>query len=226
MRPMPPGPVPPQAAPPGRARGALLDRYAVLAGTAAPRRRWIVTLAKRVLPALALGLLVLVALYPEISGVADGSRISYRRLDIAPEGGQLLEARYQGLDETGRPFTLTASKVRQVGPERTDLEQPKADITLESGSWLMIQARAGSYAQRLRRLDLAGEVTLYRDDGTTLETEAVVIDMNAAAAAGDSMVHAEGPFGVLDAQGFTLVDRGAVIHFNGPARIVLNGGMP
>jgi hypothetical protein len=28
---------------------------------------------------------------------------------------------------------------------------------------------------------------------------------------------------VLDAQGFTVLDRGAVVQFTGPARLVLNG---
>ena len=36
-------------------------------------------------------------------------------------------------------------------------------------------------------------------------------------------VHAEGPFGVLDAQGFTVMDKGAAIDFPGPAHLVLNG---
>jgi lipopolysaccharide export system protein LptC len=87
----------------------------------------------------------------------------------------------------------------------------------------MIQARRGVYEQKASRLDLSGEVTLYRDDGTVLTTESATIDMRANAAAGHEMVHAEGPFGVLDAQGFTVLDRGAVVQFTGPARLVLNG---
>ncbi len=79
------------------------------------------------------------------------------------------------------------------------------------------------FEQKANRLDLSGDVTLYRDDGTVLTTEAASLDMRANAAAGNEMVHAEGPFGVLDAQGFTVLDRGSVIQFTGPARIVLNG---
>jgi hypothetical protein len=37
------------------------------------------------------------------------------------------------------------------------------------------------------------------------------------------MTHAEGPFGTLDAQGFTATDGGTVIHFAGPGRLLLNG---
>ncbi len=36
------------------------------------------------------------------------------------------------------------------------------------------------------------------------------------------MVHAEGPFGTLDAQGFTLTDKGSAIQFFGPGHLVLN----
>jgi lipopolysaccharide export system protein LptC len=188
-----------------------------------PRRRWMVGLAKRVLPLVALALLSLLALYPELYGSGDRNRISYRRVAIAPEGGQLTDALYQGVDDQGRPFTVTATKVRQMGADRTDLDSPKADMQLPSGTWLMLEAHRGIYEQKANRLDLSGDVTLYRDDGTMLQTEAATIDMKSSSAAGHEMVHAEGPFGTLDAQGFSVLDRGAVIQFTGPARLVLNG---
>ncbi len=228
VTPLPSGPRPPQRDPalPGTARPAMprsLGDTRRPARLANPRRRWLVGLAKRTLPLFALALLLLVAFWPEIQGNGDGSRISYRRIDITPEGGQLTEAHYQGVDTAGRPYTVTATRVRQIGPERTDLEAPKADMQMQSGEWLMVQAKHGIYEQKANRLDLAGEVTLYRDDGTVLVTESASLDMRANAAAGHEMVHAEGPFGVLDAQGFTVLDRGAVVQFTGPARLVLNG---
>jgi len=188
-----------------------------------PHRRWPVGLAKRVLPLFGLGLLLVVAFWPELNGSADRARITYRTIDVTAEGGQLVEAHYQGVDTEGRPYTVTASRVRQVGPERTDLESPKADMQTQSGEWLMVQAERGVFEQKTNRLDLSGDVTLYRDDGTVLQTASASLDLRASAAAGSEMVHAEGPFGVLDAQGFAVLDRGAVIQFTGPARIVLNG---
>lgn len=188
-----------------------------------PRRRWLVSLAKRLMPLIALGLLLLVAFYPELNGGADHSRFSYRRIEVTPEGGQLTEAHYQGVDTAGRPYTVTASRVVQKGPERIELDTPKADMQMQAGDWMMVQARRGTYEQKANRLDLSGDVTLYRDDGTVLETETATLDLRANAAAGNAMVHAEGPFGVLDAQGFTVLDRGAVVRFTGPARLVLSG---
>ena len=223
VTPLPSGPRPPPRAPARPAVSRSLGESRRPVRLASPQRRWLVGLAKRTLPLFALALLLLVAFWPEIQGNGDRNRISYRRIDITPEGGQLTEAHYQGVDTAGRPYTVTATRVRQLGPERTDLEAPKADMQMQSGEWLMVQARRGIYEQKANRLDLAGEVTLYRDDGTTLVTESASLDMRANTAAGHEMVHAEGPFGVLDAQGFAVLDRGAVVQFTGPARLVLNG---
>jgi lipopolysaccharide export system protein LptC len=49
------------------------------------------------------------------------------------------------------------------------------------------------------------------------------MNLKQGAAASNDYTHAEGPFGTLDAQGFMLVDKGNVIQFFGPARLVLNG---
>ena len=219
VAPLPSGPRPsPPRRGPARGLGEMRRRPGV-----GPHRRWLVALAKRVLPLVALGLLLLVAFWPELNGGGERGRVSYRRIDVTPEGGQLSEAHYQGVDNTGRPYTVTAARVRQSGQDRTDLDQPKADMLTQSGEWLMVAAERGVYEQKASRLDLSGEVMLYRDDGTVLTTDAATIDMRANAAAGHAMVHAEGPFGVLDAQGFTVLDRGAVVQFIGPARLVLNG---
>ena len=87
----------------------------------------------------------------------------------------------------------------------------------------MSQSRTGVYAPHDGQLDLTGDVLLYRDDGMTLTTDTATIDLKAGAATGAERVHAEGPFGTLDAQGFALTDRGGVIQFTGPGRLVLNG---
>ncbi len=186
------------------------------------RRRWTVGLTKRLLPVLALGLLACLALWPEFATDADRSRFTFRRVAVTPEGGQLSDPRYQGVDEQGHPYTLTASQARQISPDRVDLTDPKGDINPNTTDWAMVEARQGVWRNRDGQLDLSGEVTMYRDDGTTLHTTAMAIDLKAGAAASAEKTHVEGPFGTLDAQGFTLTDRGATIHFTGPARLLLN----
>jgi lipopolysaccharide export system protein LptC len=88
----------------------------------------------------------------------------------------------------------------------------------------MVKAKQGVYMQHSDLLDLSHDVTLYRDDGTTMLTASASMDLKQGAGSGAEPVHAEGPFGTLEAQGFTLTDKGALIDFTGPAKLVLNGG--
>lgn len=186
------------------------------------RRRWMVGLWKRLLPVVALALLASVALWPEFTRESEQARLAYRRDASAPQSGEMTQAVYHGVDERGRPYTMTATKARQISPERVNLTEPKGDITLESGNWLMAQGKQGVYLQHLGNLDLSQDVVIYRDDGTTMSTDTATVDLKAGVAAGADMVHAEGPFGTLDAQGFTLTDKGSAIRFFGPGHLVLN----
>jgi lipopolysaccharide export system protein LptC len=187
------------------------------------RRRFLINVTKWILPLAAMALLASIALWPEVedSAIKAHMRMSHVSGDV--DGGKLLDARYNGVDEKGRPYTVTAATAWQIDPERVGLTMPKGDITLESGTWLMLTSKEGTFMQHLNQLDLANDVTLYRDDGTTMHTQSASLDLKAGAAAGSDPVHAEGPFGVLDAKGFTVMDRGAAIDFPGPAHLVLNG---
>lgn len=186
------------------------------------RRRWLIGLTKRLLPLVALGLLASIVLWPEFTRWADQARMRSGRLAAQMQSGVMTKAVYHGVDQRGRPYTVTAAEAREVSAQRVDLTRPKGDVTLESGRWLMVQSQRGTYMQHLGNLDLSGDVQLYRDDGTTMTTDSANIDLKAGAAAGSRMVHVEGPFGTLDAQGFTMTGRGNAIQFAGPGRLVLN----
>jgi lipopolysaccharide export system protein LptC len=187
------------------------------------RRRFLITLTKWVLPMVATALLASIALWPEIQEATLKGRMAMKHVSGEMDGGKLLDARYNGIDEKGRPYTITAATAWQIDPERVGLTMPKGDITLENGTWLMLTSKKGTYIQHLNQLDLVQDVTLYRDDGTTMHTESASIDVKAGAAAGSQPVHVEGPFGVLDAEGFTVMDKGTAIDFPGPAHLVMNG---
>ena len=223
----------PRGAAPDPARLARADRLAA-AGLSRSRRpqtpsrmarhRLMVTLTKWLLPLGAVLLLTSVALWPEIARVKDQGRISFRRVfSVEPDSGRMRDLSYRGVDERGRPYMVTADSALQVGPYRINLAEPKGDLTAANGDWIMVQAHEGVYIQRAGQLDLSHDVVLYRADGTVLQTQSAAVDVKQGAAAGNEMTHAEGPFGVLDAQGFALIDKGAAIQFQGPARLVLNG---
>ncbi|HEY4041197.1 MAG TPA: LPS export ABC transporter periplasmic protein LptC [Rhodopila sp.] len=200
----------------------LRDRILPTPGRIA-RRRFVINLTKWVLPLAAMGLLSLIALWPELDAATTKARLAMSHVSGEVEGGKVIDARYNGVDEKGRPYTITAATAWQIDAQKIGLTLPKGDITLKNGTWLMLTAKTGKFIQLLNQLDLVKEVTLYRDDGTTMHTESASIDTKAGAAAGSEPVHVEGPFGVLDARGFTVMDNGNAIDFPGPAHVVLNG---
>lgn len=217
------------AAPSGRAGARRMiapsrARRAPSAGALA-RRRLMVSIAKRLLPLAAVGLLATVALWPEFESAADRGRLAFKRvLQVQPEALRVIEPRYQGMDEQNRPFTLTAEVAVQAGDQEVvQLQAPRADLVLSDGGWVYVESRTGLYDRHGSQLDLAGRVTVHHDDGTQFVTEAAKVDLAAGGAAGDAPVAAQGPFGTLTAEGFRLRDRGQVVIFTGQSRVVLEG---
>lgn len=209
--------------PPERLIGAARPKHRLTAGSQA-RRRLIIVTAKFILPLVALALLTSMAIWPDLMHTASETRMRIKELAGEFSGATLIAPRYHSIDQAGRPFTVTAAKAVQAGPDQIKLTDPQGDTTLKNGTWLTLKSRNGVYRQNERSLDLSDHVFLYRDDGTTLRTQSASIDLKDGAAAGSQPVHAEGPFGVLDASsGFTLLDKGEQVEFLGPAHLMLNG---
>ena len=186
------------------------------------RRRWAIAATKILLPAAALLLLASVALWPELEGVSDRARVAMRGFGGTVEGARVANARYNGMDQRGRPFTITARTASQRDPDRVDFTLPVGDMTLENGTWLNLKAKQGVFIRKAEQLDLSRDVVLYRDDGTTLTTASATLEIKAGVASSAEPTHAEGPFGVLDSAGFTTLDKGEAIQFWGPVRVELN----
>jgi lipopolysaccharide export system protein LptC len=187
------------------------------------RRRRAVQLAKIVLPLVALTLLSSIAMWPEISRTIERGRATFRNLAMLNGGGVMRLPRYRGYDAQNQPYMITADTADHVGEGRYDLANPRADITLHNGTWLQVQSKRGIYVQKADQLDLTRNVMLYRQDGTMMTSATATVDMKLGAVTSADYTHAEGPFGRLDAEGFTLLDKGGLVQFHGPAKLVLNG---
>ena len=202
----------------------IKPRQAPSVRSIAGRRRF-VGFTKRMLPLLAVLLLATVLSWPQIEHELDIGRSAIVTLRNVQEG-RLLNLRYHGVDDRNQPYTVTAEEAQQVGPERINLVSPKADVLSGNGNWTLVVSENGVYLQHANQLDLSGHVVIYRDNGVTLSTPSAAVDLKSGAAAGGQHTHAEGPFGTLDAQGFALVDKGAVVQFVGKSRLVLNEQHP
>ena len=206
---------------------------------AAPRRRRsgfgrsrIVSTMKYLLPGIAFALLVLVAVWPRLLPDEDRFRIDLEA--VGPAGGakpQALNPRLQGIDSAARPFQVTADFGArgdvEGGGEIYDLTNPKADIVLADGSWVALTANDGRFEAKTNTLHLTGDVNLFHDQGYEFTTTAAQVDLVTSTASGDEPVDGQGPFGVLNAEGFRVFDSGDRVLFLGPARLtVFEGATP
>lgn len=201
-----------------------LHRRDVQSIAAIARRSLRVTVVKKTLPVAAAALLVALAIAPSWRSGPDANRVTYhvQNAQAAGAASKMQGAQYHGMDQQGQPFTLTADSVDDEGSDNMALTQPTGDMTLKSGAWLMLKSDTGLYHQKSQKLDLSGHVTLYRNDGTTMNAPTAQIDLRTGSAGSASPVQVQGPFGTLNAAGgFVLTNRGADVTFVGPATLIL-----
>lgn len=178
---------------------------------------------KVLLPFLALGLIALIVIWPRLKS-DDTFHIGFSSVRLSGSAQPGVDnARYMGTDENRRPYTITADLARI--DDKIDglvrLETPKADLTLENGTWLVLTANKGRFFEGRQHLELEGNVNLFHDTGYEIATEHLNIDLKTNVAQSTAPVVGHGPFGVLNSAGLKLIDRGRIIYFTGPAKLVL-----
>ena len=179
---------------------------------------------KILLPALAVALVLMVVIWPQLK-LYEGPfriRVSDIPLDRA-DSLTMLNARYEGVDSDNQPFYLTADQAIQSSEDKDliDLEMPKGDITLQDGSWLVLDAQDGLYNRDSQMLDLAGNVTLFHDKGFELRTESARMDLADGTAQGNESTEGQGPSGSSLSEGFRVLERGDVLIFTGKSQVIL-----
>lgn len=179
---------------------------------------------KVVLPALAVALVLLVIVWPQLK-LYEG-RFRIRVSDISLEQADrltMLNARYEGLDDKQQPFVLTADQATQSSDNKDliDLEMPKGDITMNDGAWLAMDAQEGRYNRDSELLDLQGDVILFHDRGFELRSQSAQVDLAAGTAEGQEATEGQGPSGSSLSEGFQVLERGDVLIFTGKSRLTL-----
>ncbi len=194
-------------------RLSIRNRYSIFVGY-----------MKVLLPALAAGLVLLIVAWPQFTLKDDGFRLSVSKLTPGQaESLTMLNARFDGVDEQDRPYSITADIATQSESDKDliTLELPKADITLQDGAWLALTARSGEYRRESQILDLSGSVSLFHDRGFELRSESARVYLNQGMAEGSQPVEGQSSIGTIQAEGFRVLDRGARILFLGRSHLTI-----
>ena len=178
-----------------------------------------VRVMKLILPVIALVIAGVVISY------LSGNETSNRSLSAIPKEektipGQieLVGAKYEGVDEKGSPYTITADKAnRSVGEEDGVLfENPLADIFLANKTWIALKSKGGIFNRIGEELMLEEAVKAFHDSGYEIDMSDIIIDLKKGTASTARPVTVKGPMGSASAQSMEVKDSGNKVIFYGP----------
>jgi len=185
-----------------------------------------VAFLKRVLPAIGMTLLLLVAGWPRLTPLLESVRLGFPVIDLREARElRMVNLRYGGLDRYNRPYVVTAAIGRQV-PDRNDvmaLERPKAVMTVHGGASVVLTAATGIYQSQAQLLDLFADVNLIHENGTRFVTQRAHLNLSDNSAEGHDPVEGHGPSGDIAGQGFRILSNGETIIFTGESYLLFKG---
>jgi len=183
-----------------------------------------VALLKRLLPAIGVVLLLLIAIWPRLAPLWERFRLVLPAIDLRDARElQMVNPRYAGVDREGRPYVVVAASGRQI-PDRQDLmslQRPRGDLKTQGGAEIVVTALSGVYQSQAQLLDLFGDVTVTHQNGTRFVTQTARLNAGTNTAQGSDPVTGNGPSGEIKAQGFQILDQGQRVLFTGRSEMVL-----
>jgi lipopolysaccharide export system protein LptC len=188
-----------------------------------------VAVLRRLLPAIGVGLLLLIVMWPRLAPLWERIRFAFPAINLRDARElDMIHPRYVGTDRNGHPFVVTAASGRQL-PNRQNLMSlhlPRADIKTHSGANVVITADTAIYQSQAQVLDLFGRVTLVHQNGTRFVTPSARVEAASNRAEGHQPVTGHGPSGDVTAQGFRILDKGDRILFTGHSDLLLRSAKP
>lgn len=187
------------------------------------RHSTIVRSMRLILPIAALGVVVVIMAWKsDLNPVT-----AVPREEISPQTvsqNELVNPKFQSEDENGQPYSITATKATQNAEDMNTLllQQPVADITLNSGDTVSLTATNGEYKQEQKGLTLDGRVEVHHNSGYQIQTEKMNIDVSGQIITSDSPVTGQGPEADISASGLHVNGNSKIIIFNGPAKLTLH----
>jgi lipopolysaccharide export system protein LptC len=184
-----------------------------------------VGIAKFVLVTLAVGLVVLLAVWPLLTRQDSPTEIGQvegiQEEDV--ESLRVTKAKLTGVSKDGQPYMVTFEDASQTSQDSdlVRLNAPQADVELQDGAWVSLSSPKGRYHRGNRILELDGDVLLFHDSGLEMNTGNITFNLESGTGAGHDPIHAQAPFGSFDAQGFRIRENSSVFLFTGPVKAVL-----
>ena len=207
-----------------RPAAAVIPGWPRAAVRASDRHSRLVDVLKYLLPASALMLILLVALWPQLVGSYGGLIAPLLDAQLpATEAMRMHEAHYVGLTRDAEPYEVTAASAYMdpMRPNRVRLRRLAADIPTAGARDLRVTALNGTYFRANGKLDLGGGIVLTTSDGYRFLTESALVNLAGGEVVGSQPIAGTGPTGKLSADGFEIHDGGELLRFEGRVKVTL-----
>ena len=182
-----------------------------------------VGLMRFLLPTIALFLIGLVVLWPQIMGGFGNTIMPMLANERFSEAEAMLmqTPRYVGTTEADEPYEVVAGTalLDPEAPDRILLNQLDARVDRRATSDVRLLASNGVYHRAARRLELSGEVELTTSDGYRFLTSEASIQLDRGLVDGSEPVSGAGPAGTLRADRFQIRQGGDVMRFEGRVKV-------
>jgi lipopolysaccharide export system protein LptC len=162
------------------------------------------------------GLIVLI-----LAGLA--GTVAYNTLTAQPvlagssnEPIRLVNPRFVGRDDRGRPFVLIAATATRdlQDDQKVYLDKPALVLDDEGPDPLRVTAAKGVYHEATRKLEVSGGVRL-AGARAAFDTAESLFDTHTGELVGSGPVHGTGSLGEIDAKSYGVYDKGARMVFKG-----------
>ena len=133
----------------------------------------------------------------------------------------MTRAQFRGRNDSGRPFSLFAAEaVRDpLATAKITLVSPVLEIAADAQhSGRKVRSEHGIYLEDRKLLYMSGHVLLEDDQGGRFQSEKAEIDLNQNTAKGDTRVTGDGPDGHIEANAYSVDQKGEHVIFDGNVR--------
>jgi lipopolysaccharide export system protein LptC len=183
---------------------------------------------KGALPIAAFGLAVAVLSYALAPRDTNKVALTFEQVGTVENDLTMTNPELTGVGDDGSPFKIVAVSAVQDAPgsDIVKLDKVVADVSLKDGTVLHITAAKGVADTKKHLLDLDGGIHLTSKEGYEARTESASADLKVGFISGGKPIEAEGKFGHLTAQRFTLNQATGQLHFSGNVHMILKKSAP
>ncbi len=182
----------------------------------------LVLLGKNLLWGLAAGIIALVVWIASNNNADNGGRMVFTNVPKAADMQNIMQKpRYHGVDVHNRPYTIDADSALQKDKDTVVLQNVSADMTGDNNAWIALKSGSGELNMTTKEMELLQGVEVFYEGGYQFRTDHAHVDIGKGSVAGDSHIEGQGAAGTIEANSFTITERGNIINFNGSVRMLL-----